>query len=85
MNQRPYRKTELTEMRRCTHYSSVERHMCMYKITCSEVKMSIEEFVVEILEENKEDIDDLVRLQEILDQLPKEESKTYFVSITSNL
>jgi len=57
----------------------------MYKITCSEVKMSIEEFVVEILEENKEDIDDLVRLQEILDQLPKEESKTYFVSITSNL
>jgi len=47
--------------------------------------MSIEEFVAEILEENKEDLDELVELQEVLDQLQKERNEIYFVSVTSNL
>lgn len=47
--------------------------------------MSIEEFVTEILENSEEEIDELVRLKEILDQLPKEENEVYAVSITSNL
>ena len=47
--------------------------------------MSIEEFVQEILEENQEELDEVRRLQEILDQLDSEESVIYTVSITSNL
>jgi transcriptional regulator CtsR len=47
--------------------------------------MSIEEFIQEIFEENQEDLDEIRRLQEILDQLDSEESVIYTVSITSNL
>lgn len=47
--------------------------------------MSVEEFIEKTLAENKEEIDDLVKLEEILDQLPKEENEIYFVSMTSNL
>ena len=48
-------------------------------------RMSIKELIVETLEKNREDVDDLVKLQEILDQLPEEERTVYFASITSNL
>lgn len=47
--------------------------------------MSVEEFIEEILQENKEEVDDIIKLKEILDQLPKEENDVYSVSMTSNL
>jgi hypothetical protein len=47
--------------------------------------MSVEEFVAEILEENKEDLDELAELQKVLDQLQKDRNEIYFVSVTSNL
>jgi hypothetical protein len=50
-----------------------------------EDKMPIEEFIQEIFEENQEELDEIVRLQEILDQLDSNESVIYRVSITTNL
>ena len=47
--------------------------------------MSIHEFVEEILEENQEELDELRKLEEILDQLTDRERQLYTVSVTSNL
>jgi len=47
--------------------------------------MSLEEFIVETLEGNGEEVDDLAKLKEILDQLPEGQRTVYFASITSNL
>jgi len=49
------------------------------------IEMSLEEFVDEILEENQKDIEELRRLQEVLEQLQREETQIYLVSVTSNL
>lgn len=63
----------------------VERDMYDHKTISSEAEMSTEEFVREILEKTREELGELVRLQEVLDQLPGEKSTTYVVSVTSNL
>jgi len=63
----------------------VEKDMYDHKTILSDAKMSTEEFVKEILEKNREELGELVRLQEVLDQLPGEKSATYVVSVTSNL
>ena len=47
--------------------------------------MSIEEFVEETLQENKEEVDDLIELKKIIDQLPEEENQRYLTTMTSNL
>lgn len=47
--------------------------------------MSTREFVEEILEDNQEELDELRKLQEILDQLTEREHRFYTVSVTSNL
>lgn len=47
--------------------------------------MSVEEFIEETLQENKEEIDDLIELEKIIDQLPKEENQVYLTTMTSNL
>lgn len=49
------------------------------------IEMSLEEFVGEILEENQKGIEELRRLQEVLEQLQREETHIYIVSVTSNL
>lgn len=47
--------------------------------------MSIEEFVQEVFDDNQEELDEIRKLQELLDQLDREESRIYTVSVTSNL
>ena len=47
--------------------------------------MSVEKFVEETLQENKEEVDDLIELKKIIDQLPKEENQVYLTTMTSNL
>ena len=47
--------------------------------------MPAEEFLDEIIRENKAEVDDLIRLKEILDQLPKDENPIYYITMTSNL
>ena len=47
--------------------------------------MSTHEFVQEILEESQEELDEIRKLQELLEQLDREESRVYTVSVTSNL
>lgn len=47
--------------------------------------MSAKEFIEETLRENSQEIDDLIKLKEIIEQLPKEENQIYFATVTSNL
>jgi len=47
--------------------------------------MSTEEFVIEVRERHKEDIEAIERLLEILKDLSKEDMKVYDFYVTSNL
>jgi hypothetical protein len=47
--------------------------------------LSTDEFVLEILEKNKEEIEEIRKLQEALDQLRKPTAEAYIFSVTSNL
>jgi hypothetical protein len=47
--------------------------------------MSTEEFIIEIHDTNKKDIDDIMELLKILKGLQKEEQEVYEISVTSNL
>jgi 2-iminoacetate synthase ThiH len=47
--------------------------------------MSTEEFIAELQERHKDDIEDIMELLEILKELPEEEKKIYEFSVTSNL
>jgi len=47
--------------------------------------MSVEKFIEETLQENKEEVDDLIEFKKIIDQLPKEENQVYLTTMTSNL
>jgi beta-phosphoglucomutase-like phosphatase (HAD superfamily) len=47
--------------------------------------MSTEHFIKTVLEENKEELEEIRKLAEIMDQLRREETKIYVASVTSNL
>ncbi len=47
--------------------------------------MSPEEFITDVCETHKEDIDDILNLLKILKGLQKEEQEVYEISVTSNL
>lgn len=47
--------------------------------------MSTEEFIAELQERHKDDIEDIMELLEILKELPEEAKKIYEFSVTSNL
>lgn len=47
--------------------------------------MSTEEFIKEIYDDHKEDIDDILELLKILKDLQKDEQQVYEISVTSNL
>jgi len=47
--------------------------------------MSTKEFILEVHKTHKADIEDILKLLEVLKGLPKEEKRTYEISVTSNL
>jgi len=47
--------------------------------------MSTEEFILELQERHKADIEEIIELLELLKELPEEEKKIYEFSVTSNL
>jgi hypothetical protein len=47
--------------------------------------MSTEEFIAELQERHKDDIEEIMELLEVLKGLPEEEKKIYEFSVTSNL
>jgi hypothetical protein len=47
--------------------------------------MSAEEFISQIHDENKEDIEKVIELLKVLEGLKKEEKEVYEFSVTSNL
>jgi len=47
--------------------------------------MSTEEFIKELQERHKDDIEDIVELIEILKEMQEEEKKVYDFYVTSNL
>jgi hypothetical protein len=47
--------------------------------------MSTEEFISELQERHKDDIEDIIELLEVLKELPEEEKRVYEFSVTSNL
>jgi hypothetical protein len=47
--------------------------------------MSLEDFIKDVSEEYEEEIDEVRKLQEILDQLARQENEIYLFSVTSDL
>lgn len=47
--------------------------------------MSTEDFIKRVLEENKDELNEIRKLAEILAQLQREETEIYIASVTSNL
>jgi hypothetical protein len=47
--------------------------------------MSTKEFILEVHEAHKTDIEEILKLLEVLKELPKEEKRIYEISVTSNL
>lgn len=48
-------------------------------------RMSIKEFIEDVVEENREELERIRRLSKILDQLRDEKTEMYVFSVTSNL
>lgn len=47
--------------------------------------MELEEFIEEVSEKNQEELEKIRRFREVMDQLVREKTETYVVSITSDL
>ena len=47
--------------------------------------MSLKEFVKEVFENNQEELDKIRKFREIMNQLRREETEIYVVSVTSDL
>jgi len=49
------------------------------------MRMSLKEFVKEVFENNQEELDKIRKFREIMNQLRREETEIYVVSVTSDL
>lgn len=66
-------------------WSSYSKEISVSKRNISWDKMSLQEFVEDVFEKNQEELDKFRELQEILDQIDREETEFYVFSVTSDL
>lgn len=66
-------------------YSRYPKRICERKRDLIVRRMSIKEFIEDIVEENREELERIRRLSKILDQLRDEKTEVYVFSVTSNL
>jgi hypothetical protein len=66
-------------------YSRYPKRICERKRDLIVRSMSIKEFIEDVFEENREELERIRRLSKILDQLRDEKTEVYVFSVTSNL
>ncbi|TES93803.1 MAG: hypothetical protein E3J87_01535 [Candidatus Cloacimonadota bacterium] len=61
------------------------KEICVTKRSRILRKMELEKFIEEVSKKNQEELEKIRRFQEIMNQLVREKTETYVVSITSDL